>query len=182
VGSGTWYEVNHESIITKNLFDKVHNRFKSMPKGRSTEKIFNYSGTMICGECGSTITAVRKTKTLSNGKSKDYTYYVCSRYTRHSCKQQPIEESVLMKGLVNIMDGVNLDKFLLKTEYEYEVNRIHKMSEQLGNSYNKKAKEKLDIRSQMKYMVENGSREERIRLLKNLGQKINLKEKAVYLD
>ena len=181
VGSGTWYDVSHESIITKQLFDKVQKRFKSMPKGRTTEKIFNYSGTMICGDCGSTITAVRKRKTLSNGKCKDYTYYVCSRYTRHSCKEQPIEESALTKQLINIMDGVSLDKFLLRTEYEYEVDRIHKMSEQLGNSYNKKAKEKLDIRSQMKYVVENGSREDKIRLLKNLGQKISLLSKELTL-
>jgi DNA invertase Pin-like site-specific DNA recombinase len=180
VGSGTWYEVNHESIITKALFYKVQRRFKDMPKGRATEKIFNYSGTMVCGECGSTITSVRKRKTRSDGKFKDYTYYMCSRYTRHSCKQLSIEESVLIKQLVNLMDGVNIDKFLLKTEYEYEVSRIHKMSEQLGNNYNKKAKENLDIRSQMKYVVENGSREDRIRLLKNLGSKVYLKDRSVY--
>lgn len=181
VGSGTWYEVNHESIITKDLFDKVQARFKTMPKGRTTNRLFNYSGTMVCGSCGSKITAEEKRKLLSNGTTKTYIYYLCGRYTRRTCDQAPLNEIDLIPKLVNLIDGVNLDKFLLKTEYEYEVNRTHKMVEQLGDSYKRKAKQNLDVRSQMKFIVANGSKEDRIRLLKNLGSKIYLKDRDIFL-
>jgi len=182
VGSGTWYKVNHESIVTKELFNRVQKRFKSMPKGRAGTKSFDYSGTMVCGECGSSITAVEKIKHLKDGSHNKHIYYMCSRYTRYVCKQRPIKESDLVEQLVDLMNGVNLDKFLLKTEYEYEVKKLHTMSQQLGDNYQKKAKQRLDIRSNMKYVVQNGSAEEKKRLLKNLGQKIKLEEKAIYLD
>lgn len=182
VGSGTWYDVNHDSIITKELFDKVQARFKTMPKGRTTSRLFNYSGTMICGSCGSKITAEEKRKLLSDGTTKTYIYYLCGRYTRRTCDQAPLSETDLIPKLVELMDGVNIDKFLLKTEYEYEVNRTHKMAEQLGGDYQKRAQKSLDIRSQMKFIVANGSKEDRIRLLKNLGHKIILKNRQIYLQ
>ena len=70
----------------------------------------------------------------------------------------------------------------LKTEYGYEVKTTHKMAEQLGDSYQRKAKQNIDIRSQMKHVIENGVTEEKKRLLKNLGAKIFLKDRMVYLE
>jgi len=152
-----------------------------MPKGRTGDKTFNYSGTMVCGECGSAVTAEEKRKLLSNGTKKKYIYYLCSKYTHRDCKQLPIYEIDLIPKLVELMDGVNLDRFLLKTEYEFEVNKYHKMNEQLSDHYQKQARANVDIRSQMKYVVENESREDRIRLLKNLGGKIYLQNREVTL-
>jgi site-specific DNA recombinase len=182
VGSGTWYEVNHESIINKDLFDKVQKRFKTMPKGRPGNRLFNYSGAMICGSCGSKITAEEKRKILSDGSTKKFIYYLCGRYTRRTCDQKPLSEIDLIPKLVELMDGVNLDKFLLKSEYEYEVNKTHKMAEELGSTYQRRAMKNLDVRSHMKYVVANGSKEDRIRLLKNLGSKVYLKDKQLYLS
>jgi hypothetical protein len=152
-----------------------------MPKGRTGDKTFNYSGTMICGECGSAVTAEEKRKLLSNGTTKTYIYYLCSKYTKRDCRQFPVNELDLIPKLIDLMDGVNLDKFLLRTEYEYELTKYHKMSEQLDNKYQVQARNNIDIRSQMKYVVENGSREDRIRLLKNIGSKIYLKDRDIYL-
>jgi len=80
------------------------------------------------------------------------------------------------------MDGVNIDRFLLKREFEYELKRFHSISDQLGGVSQKDARDNIDIRSQMKYVVENGSSQEKKRLLKNLGIKILLKDKTIYLD
>jgi hypothetical protein len=152
IGSGTWYEVNHESIITRGLFDQVKARFKSMPKGRSGDKKFNYSGTMVCGECGSAVTAEEKRKKLLDGTKKTYIYYLCSKYTKRSCMQKPINEDELTPQLINLMDGVNIDRFLLKTEFEYEISRFHKLTKQLGDKYQKEAKDNIDITSSRSQM------------------------------
>lgn len=134
---------------------------------------------MRCGECGSSILAEKKYKNLSNGTRKRYTYYMCTKYTRRNCSQTPINENDLVPQLIEIMDGVNIDKFLLRKEYE--VKRFHKFTDQLSNHSQKEIQDNVDIRSQMKYIVEKGSTEEKKRLLKNLGAKIYLKDKKIFL-
>lgn len=181
IKSGNWYKVSHESIIDKKLFDKVQARFKSMPKYPPKKIEFNYSGTMRCGECGSAILGEKKYKKLSDGTKKKYIYYMCAKYTHHICKQKPVNEEELLPQLIDLMDGVNIDKFLLRKEYEYEVNRFHNFTGQLSNKSQKEIKNNVDIRSQMKYVVENGSSEEKKRLLKNLGHRIILKDKYIFL-
>jgi len=106
---------------------------------------------------------------------------MCSKYTHRDCKQKPINQEALIPQLVDLMDGINIDKFLLKKEFEYELKRFHKISNQLSNESQKEARDSIDIRSQMKYVINNGKSEERKRLLKNLGTKILLKDKLLFL-
>lgn len=179
--SGNWYDVNHESIITKDIFDKVQARFKSMPKGRTGNKQFDFTGVMKCGECGSSITAEEKWKTLKNGTKRKYIYYLCTKYTKRNCKQPTIREDVLLPQLIKMMDGVNIDKFLLRKEYDYEIDKFRHYSNELSEKYRKEAKQQIDIRSHMKYVLRNGEREDKKRLLKNLGGKIYLQDKYIFL-
>jgi DNA invertase Pin-like site-specific DNA recombinase len=181
IGGGNWYDVNHKSIITKELFDKVQMRFKSMPKYPEKKIEFNFTGVMRCGVCGCSVVGVKKFKNLTNGKREEYNYYMCAKYTRHSCKQRPISEVALLPQLIDLMDGVKLDKFLLKTEYEYEVKRFHKFTDQLSGKSQKEVNDNVDIRSQMKYILQEGSVEDKKRLLKNIGSKIILKDKLIFL-
>ncbi len=182
VGSGNWYNVDHESIIDKELFDKVQARFATRPKFPPSRLNFDFSGVMRCGECGSFIIGERKFKKLSNGTTKLYIYYLCSKYSKRNCDQKPINEDVLVPQLIELIDGVNIDKFLLKKEFEYELKQFYRMSDRLSDESKADARSNIDIRSQMKHVIEHGSTEDRKRLLKNLGVKILLKNKVVYLD
>jgi len=182
IGSDNWYDVDHESIITKELFDRVQARFATRPKFPPSRLNFDFSGVMRCGVCGSFVIGERKFKTLANGTKTMYIYYLCSKYSKRNCNQKPINEDVLVPQLVELMEGVNIDKFLLKKEFEYELKQFYKMSDQLSDRSKIEARDNIDIRSQMKHVIENGSSEDRKRLLKNLGVKILLKEKMVYLD
>jgi len=181
VKSGNWYDVGHESIVTKVLYDKVQKNLGRIPKGRHHPKNFNFSGTLRCGECGSSITAEEKYREHTDGTRKRHVYYMCSKYTKRQCRQYPINENDLIPQLVALMDGVNIDKFLLKREYEYEIDKYRKYSTELSSKYQKEAKENIGIRSHMKYIVANGSPEDRQRLLKNLGCKLFLKDKYIFL-
>jgi hypothetical protein len=51
----------------------------------------------------------------------------------------------------------------------------------MSNAPQLELKNNVDIRSQMKYIVENGTVEEKKRLLKNLGTGIYLKDKCIFL-
>ncbi|MDD5693252.1 MAG: recombinase family protein [Patescibacteria group bacterium] len=180
--SGNWYRVNHESIITKDVFDKIQERFKTMPKGRYGSKEFNYTNTLKCGECGSGIIAQEKFKNLANGTRKRYVYYTCSRYTNRHCSQQPINEDEITKQLLKLIDKIDLDKFNLRKEYEYEVKRYHKYSEELDNEQEKIIKKQISIRSHMKYVLNNGTIEEKKRLLNNLGSQLILIDRKIKLN
>jgi hypothetical protein len=182
VGSENWYTVDHESIVTKELYNKVQNRFKLMPKGRYGSKEFYYTNTLKCGECGSGIIAQEKYKNLSNGTRKRYVYYTCSRYTNRHCPQVPINEDDITRQLLGLMDRVDLDKLLLREEFEYEVNKYHKYSEELNSGYQKEEiKKQISIRSHMKYVLSSGTIEEKKRLLSNLGVQPVLIDKQIEL-
>lgn len=59
--SGNWYTGKHIPLITKELFDEVQNQVKSQII-RSESKEFAFTKLMICGLCGSGITADEKFK------------------------------------------------------------------------------------------------------------------------
>src|SRR3989338_2180229 len=52
--SGIWYQGKHPPIITKELFDMVQSKFKSLTVG-GKRKDFSFTKLMQCGLCGSCI-------------------------------------------------------------------------------------------------------------------------------
>ena len=92
---GKLYKGKHEPIISKDLFNIVQDLLdgKGKSKGKSRRR-FNYSGLMVCSNCGCSITAE-----IKKGK---YVYYHCTNF-KGNCSRQSIREEVL-KAKVN--DGV----------------------------------------------------------------------------
>ena len=70
----------HEPMITLEEFDRV--QILLGRKGRPRPKIheFPFTGIIRCGECGSAITAIERTKIIkTTGELKTFTYYFCTR-------------------------------------------------------------------------------------------------------
>ena len=88
----------HEPMITTDEFDKMQMILGKYGKPRSKSHIFTYTGTMLCGECGSAITACTKTKLVKiKNELKDYTFYYCSHRKQgtENCTQKsyiPLED------------------------------------------------------------------------------------------
>jgi site-specific DNA recombinase len=81
----------HESMITMDEFDIVQKMLGRYGKPRAKSHIFSYTGTMICGECGSAVTACTKTKLIkTKNELRDYTFYYCSHRKKGSenCSQK----------------------------------------------------------------------------------------------
>ncbi len=81
----------HEPMVTIDEFDFVQKLLGRYGKPRAKSHIFTYTGTMICGECGSAITACTKTKLVkTKNKLKDYTFYYCSHRKKgtENCSQR----------------------------------------------------------------------------------------------
>ena len=82
----------HEPMITMAEFNKVQKIISGKFGGKyevpRIVKPMPLSGFIKCGECGSTITADRKTKHYKDGTSQDYAWYRCKKNREIICTQK----------------------------------------------------------------------------------------------
>ncbi len=79
---------NHRAIITLDEYDKAQRILGKKGKPRFSKHEHAYTGEIQCEECGCLHTASLKSKVLSNGESKSYGYYYCTRRKKNlNCSQ-----------------------------------------------------------------------------------------------
>jgi DNA invertase Pin-like site-specific DNA recombinase len=102
--AGELHEGKHETIISKQLFDKVREVLEY--RGRPHENIKNHPqilcGLFHCGECGRSITAETKTKHQKNGNIHHYVYYRCTK-KNVKCSQPHIRSEALESQLAELL-------------------------------------------------------------------------------
>jgi site-specific DNA recombinase len=77
---GQIYQGNHQAMITLDEFDRVQLLMGREGKPRPKVHEFPFTGVIQCGECGSAITAIEKTKLIKRtGEIKTFIYYYCTR-------------------------------------------------------------------------------------------------------
>ncbi len=174
-GGGNWYKGTHEPIITKELFEEVRSLLSVAPKARPGTKEFAFIKMLRCGKCGNGITAEEKFKKLRDGTIRKYIYYHCSRFDQ-TCKQPYLREDDLLAQLLEIIDGIDLDKSGIRKKLESEVSRINKFTQGvLGQAEETKVMiPKIDVRNYAKYILKEGSNGEKRELLGCMKSKIML--------
>lgn len=101
---GKWFRGAHKPLISKELFDIVQQR-RGINKGLWGTKQFPFRGLIICGKCGSCMTAQEKFKKLrKNGEYVRYVYYCCAKNIRHECSEKYINEKDLCKKLLPFIE------------------------------------------------------------------------------
>lgn len=173
VGSGSWYDGLHEPIITKDLFDKVQEQITSH-NARSENKEFAFTRLMKCGLCGSGITGEEKHRKLKNGSFNVHVYYGCTRYNDPYCRCRYIKEEDLIKQLSDMIDEIIMDGSEIKQKIEQEIKRYRKFRYGvLGlKESNEKIEEKLDHKKYAKYILSQGTIEEKRELISFLKGRI----------
>ena len=98
---GKIYPGTHEPLIDEDLFRKVNDLLtgKAKRKGKA-KRSFPYTGLMVCGNCGLSITAEKK-----KGK---YVYYHCTNY-RRSCNKKSIKEEKVEIKYAELLNGMHMD-------------------------------------------------------------------------
>lgn len=138
---------------------------------------------MKCGACGSGICAEEKFKHQKNGNIHRYVYYHCTRGKDRNCKEKAIREEELLKQLLHLIDKIDIDEIGTKEKIQREVMRYRKFSYGvLGQEteFDKRPIE-VDIRNYAKYLLAEGSKEEKRELLSCLRSRIEIKDKMIYL-
>jgi len=179
--SGNWYQGKHEPIITKELFDLVQSQIKSNVL-RVENKEFAFTKMMLCGLCGSGISADEKFKKHpSNGTVRRYVYYGCTKARGVDCKCGYTEEKEILKQFEQIIEKLNLNEIEIKEKIKADVERFSKLQRFLLGTKEKIDIPSIDIRGYAKFVFKEGTNAEKRGLLECLKSKIYLAKKTISL-
>jgi DNA invertase Pin-like site-specific DNA recombinase len=164
-GSGKWIAGEHEPLIEKQLFEEVQRLLDAVPKKPWGVKDFAFTRLMRCGACGAGVTAEEKHKVLKDGSIKRYVYYRCTHTKDIDCPEPSLREDRLIELMLDILEDVTLEGGAIKKRIEEEFERHWKfMGAVLGQTEEKKLP-KIDKRKYAKYLLSEGTIEEKRELL-----------------
>lgn len=179
--SGNWYQGKHQPLVTKELFDKAQEQLKRDRIIRSDIKEFAFTKLMVCGLCGSGISADEKFKKLKDGTSNRYVYYGCTRARDKNCKSGYIREEELIEQMVKLMDQVDFNQILMKEKFEVEVERLRKFQRTFMGKADATAQADIDLCAYAKYLLKEGALTEKRELLLCIRSKFVLSGKELLL-
>lgn len=179
--SGNWYAGKHEPIITKELFDLVQEQVKSQVL-RAEGKEFAFTRMMTCRLCGSGICADEKFKTYKNGTVTRYVYYGCTKARGADCKCGYTEEKDILRQFEELIDTISLNEIEVKEKIKFDLDRFSKMQKFFLGTKDKIALPNVDIRGYAKYVLREGTNEEKREMLGCLKSRIYLAEKRISLE
>jgi hypothetical protein len=180
--SGNWYNGSHTPIITKELYDLVQEKIKSQIfEPKSEQKEFAFTRIMTCGLCGSGITADEKFKHQQNGNVHRYVYYKCTRTRDQNCPCGFLNEEDLIEQLKNLIDDLDIQVVPMREKIAGEVKRFKLFQQTLLGTKAQISVKDIDIRNYAKFILQEGTQEERRELLSCLKTKIKLANKVISL-
>lgn len=183
---GVWYKGIHQPIITKEIYDKVRETIHKRKRlKRIFRKNFAYTQLMKCSLCGSTILGEEKFKMLKDGSLAKYVYYGCSRTRDSFCKLKYLREDDLIEQLRNLVDKLTIDDLGVRGQMDLEVDRFFRFHRDVigdPGGYDSLEQRDLDTKKYLKYLLAEGTIEEKRHVLLNLKSRLIVKDKRVYLD
>lgn len=181
--SGRWYNGKHKPIITKELFDQVQTQLKGNVLKTRQEKEFAFTKLITCGLCESGITADEKYKKLKNGTINSYIYYGCTKVKDKNCTCGYIREEELINQLSKIIDLVSINEFGMQDKLEAEIRRFQFFKNKVLGETDKDfdLSTQVNIRNYAKYILKQGSIEEKRELLSNFKSRLKLSNKKLTL-
>ncbi|QQS16049.1 MAG: recombinase family protein [Candidatus Moraniibacteriota bacterium] len=181
-GSGNWYQGKHEPIIDKELFDKTQEQLKRDKIVRQSRE-FAFTKLMVCGLCGSGISAEEKYKQLKDGTTAKYIYYGCGRSKDRHCKNPYLREEELTEQLIKIMDQVDLNRTGVQHKFEEELKRYNKFNRGvLGIRNQAQEHQDLDLKTYAKYVLREGTSEEKRDLMGCFKSKVKVLRKIITIE
>lgn len=181
-GSNNWYNGSHAPIISKELYDLVQAQIKNQTlTPKSSQKEFAFTKIMACGSCGSGITADEKFKKQQNGNVHRYVYYGCTKTKNANCKNPYINEDDLITQLQGLLDSIDLNTVSMREKITNEVRRFKKFEQMLLGSKTPVAVKDIDVRNYAKFILQEGSMDEKREFLRCLKSGVVLSDKKVLL-
>jgi DNA invertase Pin-like site-specific DNA recombinase len=179
--SGNWYQGKHQPLITKELYDLVQVQLKGNELKTRQDKEFAFTKIMTCGLCGSGISADAKYKKHKNGIIKTHVYYGCTKARDQHCPCGYINEDDLIVQLQKLIDTVDLNETSIKKKVEAEVVRYKKFHRSLLGEGSNMAVTDIDVKDYVKFLLKDGSLEEKRDIISCFKSPIILNNKNICL-
>ncbi len=130
------------------------------------------------------MTAEEKFKSLVDGGTNKYVYYGCTQFYDKACKNKYLREEDLIEQLTAIIDKIDLNTIGVKQKLEKEMGRFnHFRNKVLGLSEDQQTKQSgLDLRSYAKYLLKEGTIEEKRELMQSFKSRLILIDRKVVLE
>jgi DNA invertase Pin-like site-specific DNA recombinase len=182
VKSGNFYTGKHEPLITKELFDQAQLQIKSQALRTLEPKEFAFTKMMSCGLCDSGICADEKFKKLKDGSVNRHIYYGCTKAKDKNCQCGYINEIELIEQFEKLLDRISINEIGMRDKIKYEIERIRKFQQSVLNIKQEIQIRDVDIRNYAKFILKDGTIEEKRELLTCFKSKIHLSRKIITLD
>lgn len=180
--SGNWYTGKHEPIITKDLYDRTQEQLKRDNIVRQSHE-FAFTKLMICGLCGSGISAEEKYKQLKDGTVAKYIYYGCGRSKDRHCKCQYLREEELIDQLLKVLDQIDFNSLGIKHKFDEELKRMNKFQRKvLGMNSPKENYKEIDSKTYAQYILREGTNEEKRELMGCFKSKVKITKGVVTIE
>jgi site-specific DNA recombinase len=100
----------HKAMITLAEYDRIQILLGKKGRPRIRKNVFAYSGLIRCANCGSLVSADKKTKFIkAEKKEKTYIYYRCNRKKPNiKCTEQAISETILEEQVNEMLDNYDV--------------------------------------------------------------------------
>jgi len=137
---------------------------------------------MICGMCGSGISADEKFKRMKNGNVHRYVYYMCAKSKDRNCKGCYLEEKKLIQEFKKLIDSVGINEKSIREKITKEITRIKKFQSSVLGTKQEIEIDEVDIKNFAKFILKDGEIEEQRNLLECLEGTIVLEDKKLRLE
>jgi ribosomal protein L15 len=152
---------------------------ESKPRKRDVRE-FTFVRMMMCGKCGGGVTGFEKQKVIkSTGETKWYTYYGCTGGKDRNCKNPYIREESVIAQLGEIVEQLDIDELGAKHLIEREIARYNKLRKTVLGSKEKDDAAVMDVKRYAKYLLEEGSMDEKRELLSHLRGRLVVTDKKI---
>ena len=190
---GHWYKGTYQSLITKELFDKVQIQLETTPK-QWNKQVFPFKKICTCASCGSGVTAEIRYRVLKSTKVNTHIYYHCCRYKDEKCREPYITEDEMINQLISLLPQMKLDKKYLLKEFNDEIKRVNNMRLIIEDSSYKgkeltphNGKEDVHttdemIKNYLLHILQFGNPQERIRISEGIKSKFILSNRNLMID
>jgi hypothetical protein len=138
----------------------------------------------LSGKCGSCISAEEKYKQRKDGSTARYVYYGCGRTRDKQCKGNTyLREEELVLQLLKIIDQIDINQINVQMKFEDELKRHNKFQRTvLGLSDPGATHEEINIRTYAKYILKEGTNEEKRELMGCFKSKFKVNNGAVTIE
>lgn len=144
-------------------------------------KEFALTKLITCGLCGSGVCADEKFKKLKDGSIKRHVYYGCTKSKDKNCECGYINEIELIEQFDKLLNKISINEMGMKDKIKEEIQRIKRFQQSVLGVKQEIEISDIDIRDYAKFILKDGSIEEKRELLTCFKSKILLSNKIISL-